>query len=91
MGCGGYEISLELSRFMIAEDNKLNQWTDEASHKTSPQAITLEDEIRLLRSKMELLFQQEKSFTSDIVIEISRLLDLKINEFMLKSQNYKKK
>lgn len=83
MDCGGYNISLEHSRFMIAEGNELNQWTDEASHKSSPQAITLEDEIRLLRSRMELLFQQEKSFTSDIVIEISRLLDLKINEFMV--------
>ncbi len=89
MDCGGYNISLELSRFMIAEDNELNQWTDEASHKSSPQAITLEDEIRLLRSRMELLFQQEKSFTSDIVIEISRLLDLKINEFMANSMKRK--
>ncbi|MNN79089.1 hypothetical protein D3C81_1957000 [compost metagenome] len=76
---------------MIAEDNELNQWTNEASHKTSPQAATLEEEIRLLRSKMELLFQQEKSFTSDIVIEISRLLDLKINEFMMNYKHYKKK
>lgn len=89
MDCGGYNISLELSRFMIAEDNELNQWADEASHKSSPQAITLEDEIRLLRSRMELLFQQEKSFTSDIVIEISRLLDLKINEFMANSMKRK--
>lgn len=89
MDCGGYNISLELSRFMIAEDSELNQWTDEASHKSSPQAITLEDEIRLLRSRMELLFQQEKSFTSDIVIEISRLLDLKINEFMAHSMKRK--
>nr|WP_311280943.1 aspartyl-phosphate phosphatase Spo0E family protein [Paenibacillus sp. RRE4] len=44
--------------------------------------ISLEDEIRMLRSKMEQIFLEEKSFTSDIVIEISSLLDLKINEYM---------
>lgn len=44
--------------------------------------LSLEDEIRILRSRMEQLFLQEKSFTSDNVIEISSLLDLKINEYM---------
>ncbi|WP_397386761.1 aspartyl-phosphate phosphatase Spo0E family protein [Paenibacillus sp. MMS20-IR301] len=44
--------------------------------------LSLEDEIQDLRSRMEQLFMQEKSFTSDNVIEISSLLDLKINEYM---------
>ncbi len=44
--------------------------------------LSLEDEIRVLRGKMEQLFIQEKSFTSANVIEISSLLDLKINEYM---------
>lgn len=44
--------------------------------------LSLEDEIRVLRNKMEQLFLQEKSFTSDNVIEISSMLDLKINEYM---------
>ncbi|MFK0520715.1 MULTISPECIES: aspartyl-phosphate phosphatase Spo0E family protein [Paenibacillus] len=44
--------------------------------------ISLEDEIHLLRRKMEQIFMEEKSFTSEIVIEISSLLDLKINEYM---------
>lgn len=43
---------------------------------------TLEDEILVLRSRMEQIFVQEKSFTSELVIEISCLLDLKINEYM---------
>ncbi|MGP0585268.1 aspartyl-phosphate phosphatase Spo0E family protein [Paenibacillus timonensis] len=60
----------------------MHPWMDQEDRPNSPQAITLEDEIHLLRSKMERLFLQEKSFTSDIVIEISSLLDLKINEFM---------
>ncbi|ASA20013.1 aspartyl-phosphate phosphatase Spo0E family protein [Paenibacillus donghaensis] len=48
----------------------------------SERCLTLEDEIRILRSRMEQLFTQENSFTSDSVIEISILLDLKINEYM---------
>ncbi|WP_342565169.1 aspartyl-phosphate phosphatase Spo0E family protein [Paenibacillus sp. FSL R7-0345] len=51
--------------------------TDAAAHKQS-----LEDEILSLRSRMEQIFVQEKSFTSELVIEISCLLDLKINEYM---------
>ncbi|MFP4977987.1 aspartyl-phosphate phosphatase Spo0E family protein [Paenibacillus sp. CN-4] len=51
---------------------------DEASSRT----LSLEDEIQLLRSRMEQLFLQEQSFTSQPVIEISSLLDLKINEYM---------
>lgn|GEM_PF-698329 len=82
MGCGEYNIPLEMAGIVIAGGNQSNQWIDEVDRKASPQAISLEDEIHLLRSKMEMLFQQENSFTSDIVIEISSLLDLKINEFM---------
>lgn len=44
--------------------------------------LSLEAEILSLRSRMEQLFVQEKSFTSDKVIAISSLLDLKINEYM---------
>ncbi|MFD1773276.1 aspartyl-phosphate phosphatase Spo0E family protein [Paenibacillus rhizophilus] len=43
---------------------------------------SLEEEIRILRNRMEQLFLQEKSFTSDNVVEISSKLDLKINEYM---------
>ncbi|WP_374705797.1 MULTISPECIES: aspartyl-phosphate phosphatase Spo0E family protein [Paenibacillus] len=52
------------------------------SEKASSRNLSLEDEIHILRSKMERIFLEEKSFTSDIVIEISSLLDLKINEYM---------
>ncbi|MGW8956576.1 aspartyl-phosphate phosphatase Spo0E family protein [Paenibacillus sp. NPDC055715] len=44
--------------------------------------ISLEDEILFLRNEMMRTFQKEKSFTSDLVIEISCKLDLKINEYM---------
>jgi hypothetical protein len=45
----------------------------------------LEDEIYFLRRRMEQMFNQEQSLTSDSVIELSSLLDLKINEYMYKS------
>ncbi|MET3208632.1 UNVERIFIED_CONTAM: hypothetical protein ABIC26_001571 [Paenibacillus sp. PvR008] len=44
--------------------------------------ISLEDEILFLRNEMMRTFQEEKSFTSDLVVEISCKLDLKINEYM---------
>lgn len=49
---------------------------------SSERRLSLENEIMILRQRMEQLFLQEKSFTSDNVIEISSLLDLKINEYM---------
>lgn len=91
MGCGETNLPYELSEIVIAEGNESKQWDDEATRRTSPQAVSLEDEILMLRSKMEKLFQQENSFTSDIVIEISSLLDLKINEFMKSSRNKNKR
>ncbi|MDT3425050.1 hypothetical protein J2Z22_000563 [Paenibacillus forsythiae] len=45
-------------------------------------SLTLEEEIHVLRRRMEQLFMQEKSLTSDNVVEISSKLDLKINEYM---------
>lgn len=74
----------ELSNYRgdcTAEDNQHGKWSIKSA-KSTPQEITLEDEIRMLRQKMEQIFMEEKSFTSDIVIEISSLLDLKINEYM---------
>lgn len=45
----------------------------------------LEDEIYFLRRRMEQMFNQEQSLTSDSVIELSKLLDHKINEYMHKA------
>lgn len=43
----------------------------------------LEDEIYTLRVKMEQSYMKEASFSSDIVIDLSRKLDVKINEYMI--------
>lgn len=67
--------------------NDVAKWSYKA-RKLSPSPLkSLEDEIYSLRKKMELTFVQEKSLSSDPVMEISRLLDLKINEYMKKKQS----
>lgn len=50
--------------------------------KQSPSIDHLEDEIRILRCKMELTYMEESTFNAERVIEISRKLDLVINEYM---------
>jgi hypothetical protein len=52
--------------------------------KTASPEQFLEDEIYFLRRRMEQMFNQEQSLTSDSVIELSNLLDYKINEYMHK-------
>lgn len=55
--------------------------------KLSPSMQTLEDEIDDLRKEMEQTFMQEASFQADNVIDISRRLDVKINEYMMHKWN----
>jgi hypothetical protein len=54
------------------------------SMKTASPEQFLEDEIYFLRRRMEQMYNQEQSLTSDSVIELSNLLDHKINEYMNK-------
>ncbi|MEI0735670.1 aspartyl-phosphate phosphatase Spo0E family protein [Paenibacillus sp. JTLBN-2024] len=61
----------------MAEGDQRGDWS--AKTTDSAKNISLEDEILMLRNKMEQIFMQEQSFTSEVVIEISSLLDLKIN------------
>lgn len=64
----------------------VNQWLQRDNSMISPQGVSLEEEIRLLRKWMERLVDEEQSFTTEVVIAISTLLDLKINEFMKKQE-----
>lgn len=59
------------------------QWFYRRIKTASPDQY-LEDEIYFLRRRMEQMFNQEQSLTSDSVIELSHLLDYKINEYMNK-------
>lgn len=65
---------------LVSERNEV-KWPYKArTHSLS--TSVLEDEISELRKKMEEAFAENNSFTAEIVIEISRMLDLKINEYM---------
>nr|WP_253299444.1 aspartyl-phosphate phosphatase Spo0E family protein [Paenibacillus barcinonensis] len=80
MFCVEYDLPTNRGH-VLAEGDHGDRWSVNPDHASMPN-VSLEDEIRMLRSKMEQIFMEEKSFTSDVVIEISSLLDLKINEYM---------
>jgi hypothetical protein len=74
---------------LIHEKSKSIRWSYRAKRKSpSPTSehMSLEDEIARLRKKMEQAFLENESLTAEIVVEISRLLDDKINEYMKKQQ-----
>ena len=50
--------------------------------RTSLAMQILEDEIYALRTKMEQSYMEELTFNSEKVIDLSRKLDVKINEYM---------
>ncbi len=61
-----------------------NLTTKEISHefKTLPPMVSLEEEITILRHKMEQAVWRENSLTSESVVNLSRMLDHKINQYM---------
>ncbi len=79
MAVGNYG-SFVCSRMQYIRD-KQNRKLYKAS-KFSPQRCSLEEEIFQLRRIMENTALQEQSLTSDLVVQISRILDHKINEYM---------
>jgi hypothetical protein len=63
------------------EQDLNSPWFYRPIKSASPEQF-LEDEIYFLRRRMEQMFMQEQSLTSESVIEASSLLDNKINEYM---------
>ncbi len=51
----------------------------------------LEEEIRQLRGRMEDVARSEQSFTSETVIQLSMLMDEKINQYIAFMNNLKSK
>jgi hypothetical protein len=77
--CAEYDLPAFRGHYAAEGSNNV-KWSTKTKDQTK--TLSLEDEIMMLRKKMEQIFMQEQSFTSEIVIEISSLLDLKINEYM---------
>lgn len=89
MFCVEYDLPTNRGHY-LAEGDHGDRWSVNPDH-ASLHNVSLEEEIHMLRCKMEQLFLEEKSFTSEIVIEISSLLDLKINEYYMKQKPTKGK
>jgi hypothetical protein len=87
-----YETSLvRLSNHsLVREQSKPIRWSyrnkKNSSRRDQPEPVSLEDEIVRLRTTMEQAFVDNQSLTAEIVVEISRKLDEKINEYMRKSK-----
>ncbi len=56
-----------------------------AEHDSAMHKQWLSEEIDELRRRMSDMFMRELSLTADRVMEISRQLDVKINEYMKQS------
>ncbi|MFD2671301.1 Spo0E family sporulation regulatory protein-aspartic acid phosphatase [Marinicrinis sediminis] len=76
---------------MIAERSRLKTNDPKKDTSSPSKLMTLEEEIRMLRKEMELAVMKENSFTSDLVVQISCLLDVKINEYMKCKKQHKVK
>ncbi|RAV12953.1 aspartyl-phosphate phosphatase Spo0E family protein [Paenibacillus contaminans] len=48
--------------------------------RRTPEAL-LEEELDFLRNQLAQMIRKENSLTSEAVVEVSRMLDIKINEY----------
>lgn len=76
-----YRLHRYLDLGWIREDsNTSKSYSDKRNHALP--AMSLEDEIYQLRCVMERLVREGHRMTSPVVVEISTMLDQKINEYM---------
>ncbi|WP_347323552.1 aspartyl-phosphate phosphatase Spo0E family protein [Paenibacillus wenxiniae] len=73
-------------RGLMLSENKAS-WPQQPDY--ARQLISLENEIHMLRTRMEQMFIEKQSFTVEDVLEISMLLDIRINEYMHMRYNSK--
>lgn len=78
---GGRDYLFCSNYILLREDGFYPKWLGKTRNVLSD-LPALEDEICALRKQMEQVFQEEQSFTAGNVIEISSMLDSKINEYM---------
>jgi hypothetical protein len=68
----------------LRENDSEQRWLIKADPSSSD---SLEEEIYLLRCRLEQMVIEGRSMTSEAVIELSTLLDSKINEYMKHSKS----
>lgn len=74
--CRSYKQSM-----LVRDANHSSKWGYRQSSKPSPSA-SLEEEIYILRKMMEQLAAKEQCLTAPKVVELSMILDKKLNEYM---------
>jgi hypothetical protein len=76
-----YQLRHYIDIGWIREKDQQAKWLFRKK-KQSSTALSLEEEIHQLRRELEQLVYKEKSLTAPKVVEISMVLDTKINEYM---------
>lgn len=72
---------LDRENYYLVREHENNMEWPYRDRKTSTSKKSLEDEIHRLREQMEQAFAENNSLTSETVMEISKKLDAKINEY----------
>jgi len=80
-----------MSQQIIREPDTTSSRSPYHKRKRMNRVDILEEEIYILRTLMEKTAEDEQSFTSEMVVHISSLLDKKINEYMKLDRHSKKK
>ncbi|NOU91802.1 Spo0E family sporulation regulatory protein-aspartic acid phosphatase [Paenibacillus sp. LMG 31456] len=80
-----YQLRHTLNVGWIREKDQQAKWFF-GTKKQSSTVLSLEEEIYHLRRDLEQLVYHEKSLTSPKVVEISMMLDTKINEYMARNK-----
>lgn len=76
-----YQLTNFQKQFQIREQDFGQRWLTKNAKKQNSLAL-LEEEIHSLRRKMEQMVMEGQEMTSDAVVELSTMLDHKINEYM---------
>jgi hypothetical protein len=75
-----YQLAENRQRLLLHEPSD-NRWLFPRNRKSKAQ-FALEEEIHTLRCRLEQMVVDGGSMTSEAVVEVSMLLDRKINEYM---------
>jgi hypothetical protein len=76
-----YQLTHYNNHMHIRENHSNQRWLIMTDKNSAPD-ILLEEEIHSLRCMLERMVIEGRAMTSDAVIELSTLLDSKINEYM---------
>lgn len=76
-----YQLSSYQKHLQINEQEFGQRWLTKRAKKRNSLNL-LEEEIHSLRRRLEQMVLDGEEMTSDAVVELSTILDLKINEYM---------